>query len=99
MRLLLDGAAGLLFLSQGKFSHIASILRAHFHFYSRLPLWVYRRARRTAEIDAARVGPPRTDAGRVADSIALHYYLLGHKRYCEVVVEQVRVEPEAVGSN
>ena len=99
VRLVLDGAAGLLFLSQGKLSHIAAIVRAHFHFYSHLPLWVYRRARRTAEIDAARVGPPRTDAGRVADSIALHYYLLGHKRFCEVVVDQVRVEPEALASN
>ena len=99
LRLVLDGAAGLLFLSQGKVSHITSILRAHLHFYWHLPLWVYRRARRTAEIEAARVGPPRTDAGRVADSIALHYYLLGHQRFCEVVVDQVRVEPEAVAGN
>ena len=94
VRLLLDGAAGLLFLSQGKFSHIASILRAHLHFYAKLPLWVYRRMRRTSEIERARIGPPRTDAGRVADSIALHYYLLGHQRYSEVVTKQVRVEPK-----
>ena len=99
VRLVLDGAAGLLFLSQGKLSHISSIVRAHLHFYGHLPLWVYRRARRTAEIDAARVGPPRTDAGRVADSIALHYYLLGHKRFCEVVIDQVRVERRAAAGN
>ena len=99
VRLLLDGAAALLFLFQGKFAHIGAILRAHLHFYLNLPLWVYRRARRSSEIEAARVGTPRTDAGRVADSIALHYYLLGHKRYCEVATRQVRVEPETLPVN
>ncbi|MBB4077825.1 hypothetical protein GGR28_000426 [Lewinella aquimaris] len=93
VRLLLDGAAALLFLSQGKFGHIGSILRAHFHFYADLPLWISRRVRRSKEIEASRVAPPRTDAGRVADSIALHYYLLGHKRFSEVAIEQVKVEP------
>lgn len=32
-RLLLDGVAGLLFLSQGKLQHIASIVRAHWSFF------------------------------------------------------------------
>ena len=95
VRLLLDGAAALLFLVQGKFGHILSILRAHWHFYLQLPLWTYRRARRNREIELARIGPPRTDAGRVADSIALHYYLLGHHRYSEVVIKQVSIEPDA----
>ena len=98
VRLLLDGAAGLLFLSQGKFGHILSILRAHFHFYARLPLWVYRRIRRNGEIERARIGPPRTDAGRLADSVALHYYLLDHQRFSEVMVDQVEVEPAVVAN-
>lgn len=34
LRLLLDGLAAALFLSQGKFPHIRSILRAHGHFYA-----------------------------------------------------------------
>ncbi|MCP9235081.1 bifunctional riboflavin kinase/FAD synthetase [Lewinella sp. JB7] len=93
VRLLLDGAAALLFLSQGKWGHISAIARAHFSFYGDLPLWIRRRVRRSNEIEKCRVGPPRTDAGRVADSIALHYYLLGHKRFAEVAIEQVRVEP------
>ncbi len=99
VRLLLDGAAALLFLTQGKWGHILSILHAHLHFYRKLPLWVYRRARRSSEIAAARVGPPRTDYGRVADSIALHYYLLNHTRFADVVIHQVRVEAETAPVN
>ena len=100
VRLLLDGAAAALFLFQGKFGHIGAILRAHFSFYGKLPLWIRRRGRRSDEIRKGRVGPPRTDAGRVADSIALHHYLLGHTRYSEIVIPQVRVEPErAVEAN
>jgi riboflavin kinase/FMN adenylyltransferase len=99
VRLLLDGAAALLFLFQGKFGHILAIVRAHFHFYQQLPMWVYRRERRNSEIRDCRVGSSRTDYGRVADSIALHYYLLGHHRFNEVAIPQVRVEPETVTGN
>ena len=95
VRLILDGLAAALFLVQGKFGHIGAILRAHLDFYRRLPMWVYRRAQRTEEIERARVGPSRTDYGRVADSIALHYFLLGHTRYSEVVIHQVEVEATA----
>lgn len=35
MRLLLDGVAGIKFLTEGKFGHMAAILKAHFHFYAR----------------------------------------------------------------
>ena len=34
-RLVLDGVAGLKFLTEGKISHIIAILKAHFHFYGR----------------------------------------------------------------
>ncbi|MSP84719.1 MAG: glycosyltransferase family 2 protein [Flavobacteriaceae bacterium] len=33
IRMLLDGIAGIRFLFQGKFSHFAAILKAHFYFY------------------------------------------------------------------
>ncbi|MGB3799907.1 MAG: riboflavin kinase, partial [Lewinella sp.] len=94
VRLLLDGAAAMLFLAQGKVGHILSILRAHWSFYLQLPLWLYRRERRNKEIELGRVGPSRTDAGRVADSIALHYYLLGNQRFSDVVIRQVCIEPD-----
>jgi hypothetical protein len=43
-RLLLDGLAGIHFLFQGKFSHIAAIVKAHFSFYSNARKTYYKRA-------------------------------------------------------
>jgi GT2 family glycosyltransferase len=37
VRLILDGIAGVQFLSQGKFSHLFAVLKAHFAFYWLLP--------------------------------------------------------------
>ncbi len=84
IRLVLDGVAGVLFLTQGNFAHIGSILRAHFHFYGHLGLWLRRRKERSEQVMAAKIGEDRTEVGRVADSIILHYYLLGHRRFAEV---------------
>lgn len=89
-RLLLDGLAGILFLSQGNVAHIRSIIQAHFHFYLHVPLWIRRRIERKRQLDAARIGKDRTEVGRVADSIILHYYLLGHRRFAQVVKKQIR---------
>lgn len=36
-RMILDGIAGIQFISKGKFSHFAAILKAHFSFYSLFP--------------------------------------------------------------
>lgn len=91
VRLVLDGMAAVLFLSQGNIKHIGSIVRAHFHFYGHLILWIKRRNERRQQIKAAAIGPDRTEIGRVADSIILHYYLLGHRRFAEVWREQVQV--------
>lgn len=91
VRLVLDGVAGGLFLTQGNISHIGAILRAHLHFYRHLPLWIRRRKKRRLQLEAARIGPDRTEIGRVADSVILHYYLLGHRRFAEVYGRQVKV--------
>lgn len=93
VRLLLDGLAGMLFLAQGNFAHITAIIRGHFHFYGHLPLWIKRRKERTEQIKATRVGPDRTEVGRVADSVILHYYLMGHRRFAEVYRKQIRTWP------
>jgi hypothetical protein len=42
-RLILDGIAGLRFLLQGKGYHFASILKAHFSFYSLFPVFLKKR--------------------------------------------------------
>ena len=36
IRLLLDGVAGLMFLAKGKFRHILAIIKAHWHFFSKM---------------------------------------------------------------
>jgi riboflavin kinase/FMN adenylyltransferase len=44
LRLVLDGLAGMLFLAQGKYAHIRSIVRAHWHFFPKLKYgWKKRR--------------------------------------------------------
>lgn len=93
VRLVLDGMAGGLFLAQGNFSHILAIAQAHFHFYGHLPVWIRRRKQRKLQLEAARVGPDRTEIGRVADSVILHYYLLGHRRFAEVYKRQIKAGP------
>ncbi|WP_273444019.1 bifunctional riboflavin kinase/FAD synthetase [Neolewinella agarilytica] len=96
VRLVLDGLAGLLFLSQGNVAHITSILKAHLHFYGHLGLWIGRRKERREQLEAARIGKDRTAIGRVADSVILHYYLLGHRRFAEIVNKQVPTEVQEV---
>ena len=93
VRLVLDGLAGVLFLTQGNFAHITAILRAHLHFYRHVPLWLRRRKKRREQLEAVRVGPDRTEVGRVADSVILHYYLLGNRRFAEVYKRQIKSSP------
>lgn len=81
MRLLLDGVAGLLFLRQGKFRHILSILRAHWHFLPRLRRHWRVRREVNRRVEAVRIGADRTSFGRFDDSIILHYYLRGNRRF------------------
>ncbi|TXF89817.1 bifunctional riboflavin kinase/FAD synthetase [Neolewinella aurantiaca] len=90
VRMILDGVAGGLFLTQGNFAHIGSIFWAHMHFYKNLGLWINRRKERKAQILAAKIGKDRTEVGRVADSIILHYYLLGHRRFAQIFREQIK---------
>ncbi len=48
-RLILDGVAGMQFLFQGKFKHLLAILKAHFSFYSLVPLHYKKRNRFQSE--------------------------------------------------
>lgn len=73
-RLLLDGVAGLLFLSQGKFQHIASIVQAHWSFFGQWKAtW---RKRRENQDRVAKVSIAATPnlAGRYAKSIVWAFY-------------------------
>lgn len=72
-RLLLDAAAGIKFLSEGKFSHIAAIIRAHFSFYNNFNTIAKKRkshTRRRKYFDKT--------------SVVLLYYVLGKKRFSQL---------------
>ncbi|MCI4649332.1 bifunctional riboflavin kinase/FAD synthetase [Phaeodactylibacter sp.] len=73
-RLLLDGVAGLLFLSQGKFQHIASIVRAHWSFFGQWKAtWRKRRENQDRIAKVSIAGKPNL-AGRYAKSIVWAFY-------------------------
>jgi len=73
-RLILDGIAGLKFISEGKFSHCLAILKAHFSFYSRMPGVLLKR-KKTRKIDSSI---------KYKNSILTDYYLKGNKRFYEL---------------
>jgi riboflavin kinase/FMN adenylyltransferase len=73
-RLLLDGVAGLLFLSQGKFQHIASIMRAHWSFFRQWKAtWRKRRESQDQVMKISIAGKPNL-AGRYSKSIVWAFY-------------------------
>ena len=44
IRLILDGIAGIRFLTQGKFKHFWAVLKSHFYFYLYLPKFIFKRS-------------------------------------------------------
>ena len=73
-RLLLDGVAGVKFITEGKFSHCFAILKAHFSFYSRIPGVLFNR-KKTRKIDRSI---------KYKSSILTDYYLKGNKKFNEL---------------
>ncbi|MEL7250440.1 MAG: bifunctional riboflavin kinase/FAD synthetase [Bacteroidota bacterium] len=74
LRLVLDGLAGFLFLSQGKYRHIWAIVQAHWHFFPKLRYWWKRKKDINLTIEKLAVGPPNTD-GVYTGSVVWAYYL------------------------
>lgn len=85
VRLLLDGLAALLFLSEGKFRHIQAILQAHFHFYRRIPNLIRRRKLEKQFIEQNRIAKSFNDKGMYNGSIVWAFYLRGKKRFGELM--------------
>jgi riboflavin kinase/FMN adenylyltransferase len=80
LRLLMDGLAGLLFLTQGKWTHISAIIRAHWHFFPRINYWYRRRKEEANVIRQHAIGPSRL-AGVYRGSIVWAYYARGIKYF------------------
>jgi len=71
IRLVLDGLAGIKFITEGKIIHTFAILKAHISFYLKIPSTIIKR-RKTAAISSEI---------KYKGSILTDYYLKGNKRF------------------
>ena len=71
IRLVLDGLAGIKFITEGKISHSFAIFKAHISFYLKIPSTIMKR-RKTAAISSKI---------KYKGSILTDYYLKGNKRF------------------
>ena len=74
-RLILDGIAGGLFLVQGKFSHIKSILQAHFAFYQSFSSMVKKRKMYNEKIQKISISNTPNKVGIYQGSMVWQYYI------------------------
>lgn len=74
IRLCFDGVAGINFLFQGKPKQCFSIIKAHFSFYSNLPLMRKKRKKTATKLRHYQV-----------HSLVIQFYILGKKKYKELL--------------
>ena len=79
-RLVLDGIAGMMFLSKGQFKNIIQIIKAHFSFYGRIPSLLKKRRRNKELIEKIKIAPTNK-IGRLGSSMIWKYYLEGKKTF------------------
>tara|TARA_B100000900_G_C20487806_1_gene678237 strand:+ start:103 stop:1119 length:1017 start_codon:yes stop_codon:yes gene_type:complete len=70
-RLILDAIAGAKFISEGKLRHCIAIVKAHFSFYSKIPMVLIKR-RRTRKIESSI---------KYKKSILIEYYIFKNKKF------------------
>ncbi len=85
-RLVLDGVAGVLFLTKGQFANIWQIIKAHFSFYGSIPSLLKKRKAYGQLIEKARIAP-NNQKGQFSFSMIWKYYLKGKKTYGELTDE------------
>ena len=83
LRLVLDGLAAILFLTEGKFPHIRSIIKAHWTFFPNYGKILQKRKKTTQLVETVRIGEAN-HAGRFAGSIVWRYYALGKRYFSEI---------------
>lgn len=84
VRFSLDGVAGIMFLVKGQYQHTLEIIKAHGYFYGHIRSLIAKRKAYTKLIEAARIGQAR-NTGRSSNSIIWRYYLLGKRRFQELM--------------
>jgi len=83
-RLVLDGVAGVLFLTKGQFANIWAIIRAHFSFYGNFFALLKKRKHYQKLIQQASIASSNKK-GQLDISIVWKYYLRGKKTFGELV--------------
>ena len=100
LRLILDGVAGLKFLSEKKFAHFGAILKAHFSFYGSLFSLINKRQKTAQLIDKQRIAPPNM-SGILRGSVVWRYFVKKQLTFKEIIENKrvvlpvkVELEPE-----
>ncbi len=81
LRLVMDGLAAMLFLSQGKWAHILTILHAHFSVYISWFSLIRRRRDAAQRIEQHRIRPEANKEGRFRGSVVWQYYAKSVHRF------------------
>jgi riboflavin kinase/FMN adenylyltransferase len=85
LRLLLDGLAGVLFLTEGKWKNIGAILRAHWAYFGSLSsIWKQRKSFGQL-IEKVRIKEKENQSGHWNGSIVLGYYVWGRKKFNDLI--------------
>ena len=79
-RLILDGVAGIVFFTEGKFNYIGAIFHAHFSFYKHIFLLNKTRTTDEKNIEAIRIAPPRFD-GHFSSSLIWRFFIRKQKTF------------------
>ncbi len=84
VRLLMDGLAGVLFLFQGHYRLIWSIIRAHFAFYACIPQLIHKRREIKKILHSLPNDPVQKPRGIYPYSIVWKYYAQGKMKFSEL---------------
>ncbi len=83
IRLILDGVAGVLFLTEGKYKNIWAIVRAHWYIFGHFFTIIRKRMTAQQQVDELYIQPP-TLKGSLKGSLVGRYYILGRKTFDEL---------------
>lgn len=85
-RLILDGLAGLKFLTEGKLGNIWAIIKSHFYIYFHPIQILKKRMKAQQVIDELYIGEGQLQ-GKIKGSIVLKYFLLGKKTFKDITTD------------
>ncbi|MGB0862584.1 MAG: glycosyltransferase family 2 protein, partial [Saprospiraceae bacterium] len=84
LRLVLDGLAGVLFLTEGKFKEIWAIIRAHFYIYPRIFKIAKKRKHYKILIEKATIGEANT-IGIYSKSVVLDFFIKKKQHFSDII--------------